>query len=457
MSNKGYGHMGKVSKRASFLLLAILVCVMALPLRPALAQTYTEINSLTGITGSGYYKLVANDTRTTAFVIAAEWNVTLDFNGHIVTGNLDSRPITNNGTLTLLDSVGTGGIVGEDGVAYGAVANYGTLVINGGNYSFDGTMNGSTIRNNVGATLTINGGTFTGRRALANYATATINGGTFTQIGDELNYTIHNESGSLTINNATVNGKNGGISFTGGQLLINNVNASAETYYALYIENVYGPVTGTIAGGTFTSANQVAVLCELGLANDPNDIHGSKLEIKGGSFSGAQGAAMLLIYATVPGNHLVVTGGAFPGTDVTAFLPEGYEQNADGTVKAPWTPALPSFSSPFSAAAYTVSFVDGWGGTTTLRAASGALIARPASPVHEGYIFTGWYRDEACTIFWDFESDRVSGNITLYAGWIEEVVDTPKTGDALNVFGFAMLALCAAAAVNRKLKMEGRK
>ncbi len=41
------------------------------------------------------------------------------------------------------------------------------------------------------------------------------------------------------------------------------------------------------------------------------------------------------------------------------------------------------------------------------------------SVVREGYIFTGWYKEAACTTLWDFEKDTVDENTTLYAGWRE--------------------------------------
>ncbi len=42
-------------------------------------------------------------------------------------------------------------------------------------------------------------------------------------------------------------------------------------------------------------------------------------------------------------------------------------------------------------------------------------ISKPADPVAEGYTFWGWYKDEACTSEWNFDSDLVTSNSTLYA------------------------------------------
>jgi len=45
------------------------------------------------------------------------------------------------------------------------------------------------------------------------------------------------------------------------------------------------------------------------------------------------------------------------------------------------------------------------------------LIEEPGKPEEKGYRFTGWYKDRDCTELWDFRTDMVEGNMTLYAGW----------------------------------------
>ena len=47
----------------------------------------------------------------------------------------------------------------------------------------------------------------------------------------------------------------------------------------------------------------------------------------------------------------------------------------------------------------------------------GDLIDIPETPTREGYTFTGWYRDSACYVLWDMETDTVETDTTLYAGW----------------------------------------
>lgn len=49
----------------------------------------------------------------------------------------------------------------------------------------------------------------------------------------------------------------------------------------------------------------------------------------------------------------------------------------------------------------------------------GALIEEPEPPTREGFEFSGWYIDSNCYDLWDFSSQTVSDNVTLYAGWTE--------------------------------------
>lgn len=73
----------------------------------------------------------------------------------------------------------------------------------------------------------------------------------------------------------------------------------------------------------------------------------------------------------------------------------------------------------------------------------GTLIGKPADPVADGYEFIGWYRDAGCLEAWDFETDVVVEDITLYAKWvirsshedgfyIQEIPDVSYTGKAIK-------------------------
>ncbi len=47
----------------------------------------------------------------------------------------------------------------------------------------------------------------------------------------------------------------------------------------------------------------------------------------------------------------------------------------------------------------------------------GGTVADPGSPARRGYTFGGWYKERSCTNAWNFDSDTVNGDITLYAKW----------------------------------------
>ncbi len=67
---------------------------------------------------------------------------------------------------------------------------------------------------------------------------------------------------------------------------------------------------------------------------------------------------------------------------------------------------------------YTVTFnSNGGSDVESFDCMYGDLIEEPEEPTREGYEFNGWYSDENCSYLWDFDSDVVSSDMTLYAGW----------------------------------------
>lgn len=65
----------------------------------------------------------------------------------------------------------------------------------------------------------------------------------------------------------------------------------------------------------------------------------------------------------------------------------------------------------------------------------GEKVVRPEDPTREGYHLEGWYKDIFETEEWNFDSDVVEGNMTLYAKWEEgdpeEMVVPMDTGSSL--------------------------
>ena len=344
----------------------------------------TSITSLSEINGSGKYAL-ANDIVNEFVTINAAWDVTFDFNGYYISVNT-GRPFTNNGNLTLVAPNG-GGVNNAPGTGFGTVSNNSGAVVTVNGGTFTSNNDGSAIRN-AGGTAIINGGTFNDIRAIANMGIATINGGTFNQISNAA-YIIHSNGISTTINNAVVNGNNGGVAHNKGHLEINNGTFSANTHYALYInkESSGGPFTAEINGGTFTSSNQV------GMYLNVSQTDSYMVEINGGYFSGAKGAASILGTELAEGGYSspVIAGGTFEGIDVNPFVIATREQNLNN-VSPEWTVVNRSYNANIESGTFP-SGAD--------RFASNEAVAIIAKAPEKGMIFDKWIADEV-----QFENEK---------------------------------------------------
>ena len=47
----------------------------------------------------------------------------------------------------------------------------------------------------------------------------------------------------------------------------------------------------------------------------------------------------------------------------------------------------------------------------------GSLITKPEDPTRKNYEFLGWYKEQECLVTWDFASDKVNGDLRLFAKW----------------------------------------
>ncbi|MED5019582.1 S-layer homology domain-containing protein [Paenibacillus chibensis] len=71
---------------------------------------------------------------------------------------------------------------------------------------------------------------------------------------------------------------------------------------------------------------------------------------------------------------------------------------------------------------YTVTF-DSQGGSSVSNISgvtSGSTITAPVAPTLSGYTFVGWYKESSYTNTWNFSTDTVTGNVTLFAKWISD-------------------------------------
>jgi uncharacterized repeat protein (TIGR02543 family) len=92
--------------------------------------------------------------------------------------------------------------------------------------------------------------------------------------------------------------------------------------------------------------------------------------------------------------------------------------------------------------AFTVTF-DPQGGSAVaaVTAPANSTITAPTAPTRKGYTFGGWYRDADCKNAWNFATDRVTGNITLYAKWTPSG-QLPATSGQSNTPTASLLTMC---------------
>ncbi|MDR0436895.1 MAG: InlB B-repeat-containing protein, partial [Bacteroidales bacterium] len=99
------------------------------------------------------------------------------------------------------------------------------------------------------------------------------------------------------------------------------------------------------------------------------------------------------------------TGYTFTGWTPSNTIPTG--STGDRTFTAHW-----------NINTYTVTFNSQGGSPVTSQTINyGGTVAVPATPTLMGHIFDGWYREAAGVNAWNFATDVVTSNLTLYAKW----------------------------------------
>lgn len=85
---------------------------------------------------------------------------------------------------------------------------------------------------------------------------------------------------------------------------------------------------------------------------------------------------------------------------------------------------------------YTVTFNANGHGTAPADKVvkSGDKATEPTPPSAEGYFFEGWYKEKACANAWEFDTDTVTSDTTLYAKW-STLIDPPTAATGLTYNG----------------------
>ena len=269
-------------------------------------------------------------------------------------------------------------------------------------------------------------------------------------------------SGTLTIDNSTINAKTMGVQVCSGNLNINEgstITVSGDPVAktegdgaiqdgaAISIVNrpgYKGLDQVAITGGTFTAKDGNAALKAYSWDSSskqesPFDNADNKVTVSGGEFNGSLGLS-----------NIEVSGGQFTDKEVAKHLKSGKAvlfndgkyavgnkdavkgdatysvTNTDGTVvyftdaQAANDYAKESGAQAPEVLKVTVTFDSNQGTAVDSQlVAVGGKVAKPADPSKKGYTFSGWFTDKDCTNAYDFDAD-VDGTqpeFTLYAGW----------------------------------------
>ena len=349
-------------------------------------------------------------------VVPSGVTVTLDLNGKTLT-NVSSDNITNNGTLTI---TGEGTV---DNVTNGkaAILNKGTLNLEGGTITRSAEPEGQTpadgkgnsyyvVFNTSGATLNVkDDATIKGisafSSAVRNDGNMTVSGGLIQQ--DDF-IAVKNDSGTLVVKGGTIKSANDqaiqnwkDATIEGGEL-DGNVTSFAWGDEASSTKITGGTINGDVSAINYIyNGNEATAAPVIEISGDAV-VNGKLYAQKGTSANPAKNENV------TSGSQATVTvsGGSFSNKvpeDMAAEGLEPTEKNEDGTYTV--------------AKQYEVTFKANNGSQDTVtKVFNGKTVAKPADPAKAGFVFAGWFTDEALTSAYDFDAP-VTGDVTLYAKW----------------------------------------
>ena len=374
--------------------------------------------------------------------------ITLDLNGKKLT-NKASHTITNNGTLTVTDSIG-GGVVDNITHAKAALSNAvgATATLEGGTFmrskeaGKDGNNSGGnsyyTIENygsmSFGSGVSVeNAGHFSsmirngGKNTAESPAEMTINGGTFS---GGINTIKNDDYGNLTINDGDFDNTSQYVIMNWSKATINNgtftTNSAAQPVLTNYYDANNTATSTVINNGIFNGD----------LVNESE--HKGPLSVSGGTFTDPAVAKHLKSGKAVlfnDGKYAVGNKDAVKG-DATYSV-----TNTDGTVvyftdaQAANDYAKESGAQAPVVLKVTVNFDSNQGTAVDSQlVAVGGKVAKPADPTKKGYTFSGWFTDKDCTKAYHFDAavDNTQPEFTLYAGWKAAAPSTVQPGAGDN-------------------------
>ena len=284
---------------------------------------YASVHAAVQDAPSGAVVKLQQDTKEDV-VIPADKTLTLDLNGHTLT-NVSGHTITNNGSLTVIGEGTVDNITHSKGAFYNNVGA--TATLNGGTY-IRSKENGITAENNGGNSW----------YAIKNFGTMTINEDVAVQFTGAYSSLIANGwqnynaavSGSgepkptegvtakLTIQGGTFSGGLNTIkNDDNGELIITGGTFENVEQYAVMNWNV-----ATISGGTFSINGGKGYACVwTGAAND--QIDQGKLTLTDGKFSAPSSASCVLASNEGIPYTVAVSGGYYTNPVNSEYIVEG--------------------------------------------------------------------------------------------------------------------------------------
>lgn len=109
-------------------------------------------------------------------------------------------------------------------------------------------------------------------------------------------------------------------------------------------------------------------------------------------------------------------------SNITGIVEAGGDPTASSVIEQAVEDFLsPPAPTPTPTPTYTVTF-DSQGGSAvdSQTVEEGGKATEPTAPTKTGNTFGGWYKESACTNAWDFATDTVTSNATLYAKWTSQ-------------------------------------
>ena len=142
-----------------------------------------------------------------------------------------------------------------------------------------------------------------------------------------------------------------------------------------------------------------------------------------GSNNGWPGKAMTNTGKTYNGKQ--IWSYTYPQTYDKAIFNNGSSKTSDLTLGTTNKGKMYDYpNSQWTAYTYDVKVTfnaNGYGTAPTAKTVlKGAKVSAPTEPTAIGYTFGGWYKESGCTNVWNFTTDVVNEDITLYAKWTEK-------------------------------------